>query len=622
MAELKNDEDNHKTCKVCWTVLGVWQCDNEHYYCHACKMRLAADGKTACQVQHCVCCYLRPTADNKFTYLGINVDISTLQKKVGLSGTEYKGVIRIKTRSQCSCGIVKNKIAAELNLDAATLGLFKDGKNLSDKQLLHEASISDNMKGISCEYRTRLLLELDATTVRNTLKPTFTLSARISSKLISIKKEICNHLGINENHLSLKLVGERSKSIEDKYLTDDMLLLDAGVQNFSKLELEVNSYMPGQHRVTGVGISVCSNHPLVEGNKSVETSQLGPNELVTVEKVIGPYALISQPVKGWIILYNRECKPSIARTDEGFYKKGEEVFGFYRRPGEEVGKWYLASIQGCSEDQATYLIKWNSSKFYTNIPVHSIRKDTRRKILLDLSNWGTVRSNALAPGFQGPVLPPTKSEQTKSTLQHTRASMQVPLNWTLQRVGEMVGQQILVNYNIIRFRLPGEKSLLPTASKISALEIPVKLEVVEVSSQGPNKSVKGYKRLNFKLNERIEAKSHRKESFGKWFTAKVIKVKKSQIKIHWLEFDEKEWITSPKWSAMLRRPEKKHQYKVGDKVKVKRTAGNWKAATIYENLGDDSYHVKFNDEQEVNIWAHPVEDIKMDKVGVKRRSSL
>jgi len=620
MVDCKNDEDDFRICRICWVTIGVWKCENEHYFCHVCKMKCAAQGKTACTMPDCLCTSLHPTADNQYTYLGLNVDISTLRNN---EPGATKGVLRIKTRSQSSCRIIKNKIAETLNLEAGKLGLFKDGIILNDSKLLHEAGIGDNMNGISCEYRTRLLLELDATTIHSALKPTLTLSARLSSKLGAIKMEICDQLGINENQLSIKLVDSGSTSFDVKYLKEDVLLLDAGLQNFSKLELEINSCMPGQFRVNGVSISVMNNHPLIQGsNNPVLIRHLGLDEPVTVEKVIGPYALISEPVKGWIILYNSESNPSITRIDEGFYKKGEEVFGFYRRGADPVGKWYLASIRGWSEDQSSYMIRWNSSKMYSNIPAYSLRKDTRRKVSLDLSGWGTTQSNALEPGVQGPVRPPTQSTQSKSTLAHTRASMQVPANWTVQRIGEVVGQQILANYNIIRFKLPGETSVLPAGTKISSLKTPTTLKVVEVSSVGQKKTVKGYKRMNFKLNERIEAKSHRPKSFGKWLSATVVKVKKNKIKIHWLEFDEKEWITAPKWSAMLRRPEKKRQYKVGDKVKVKRTAGNWKAATIYENLGDDSYHVKFNDEQEVNIWPHPVEDIKMEKVGVKRRSSL
>lgn len=624
MTDLKNDEDfrSGRECKICLETVGVWKCDQDHYFCNDCKMKCATYGKIACTVPNCTCLSLYPTADNPFTYLGLNVDISTLPNRAGAT-LGCKGVLRIKTRLQSSCGIIRDKIAETLKLEAAALGLFKDGIILKDSQLLHEAAIVDNMSGISCEYSKRLLLELDATTIRTALKPTLTLSARLSSKLAAIKKEICNRLGINENQLSIKLVGSGTTALDLKYLMEDMLLLDAGLHNFSKLELEINSLMPGQFRVNGVGISVMDSHPLVQGSKdSIVIKNLGVNEPVTVEKVIGPYALISEPVKGWIFLYNSESSQSITRIDQGFYAKGEEVFGFYRRGADPVGKWYLASIQGWSEDQSTYLIRWNSSKLYSNIPAYSMRKDTRRKVRLDLSDWGTVQSKALAPGVQGPVRPPTQSKHSKSTLAHTRASMQVPLNWTVQRIGKVVGQQILANYNIIRFRLPGESSELPEETKISSLKMPITLKVVEVSSVGQKKTVKGYKRMNFKLHERIEAKSHRDKSFGKWFSATVVKVKKTQIKIHWLEFDEKEWITAPKWSAMLRKPEKKRQYKVGDKVKVKRTAGNWKPATIYENLGDDSYHVRFNDEQEVNIWPHPVEDIKMEKVGIKRRSSL
>jgi len=623
-SDSKNDEiDDQRTCCICMDAIGVWKCKNKHYLCQNCRRICAADGRTACPEPSCVCLSLQPTADNEYTYLGINVDISTLGNSEAGAIVGSKRVLRIKTRSQTSCGIIKDNIASKLNLKASALGLFKNGIMQDDTKLLHEAGISDNMEGISCEYRTRLLLELDVTPIRNTLNPTLTLSARLSSSLGAIKKKICNQLGINETQLSIKLLGgSNSMSFDGKYLMDDTLLLDAGMQNFSKLELEVNSCMPGQFRVNGVSISVMNNHPLVQGENAVEIRRLGTNELLIVDKVIGPYALISEPVKGWIILYNSENRPSITRTDEGFYKIREEVFGFYKRGENRDGKWYVASVQGWSEDQSTYLIRWNSSKLYNNIPAYSLRKDTRRKVCLDLSEWGTVRTNALAPGVQGPVLPPTHSTQCKSTLPHTRASMQVPTTWTLQRVGEVVGQQILVNYNIIRFRLPGETSVLPEGTLISSLETPVNLQVVEVDNVGPQKSVKGYKRMDFKLHERIEAKSHRSKSFGKWFSVTIVKVKRNQLKIHWLEFDEKEWIMAPNWSTRLRRPEKKRQYKVGDKVKVKRTAGNWKAATIYENLGDDCYHVKFNDEQEVNIWPHPVEDIKMEKVGVKRRSSL
>merc|ERR1719233_507639 len=70
----------------------------------------------------------------------------------------------------------------------------------------------------------------------------------------------------------------------------------------------------------------------------------------------------------------------------------------------------------------------------------------------------------------------------------------------------------------------------------------------------PKKSATGYRRRVFLTGERIKAKSNRIGSRGQWCDAQVVQVRKDQIQIFWLTFNEKQWIPARQWRTMLKYP--------------------------------------------------------------------